>query len=402
MSSRWLSIVGLGEDGLEGLSPLARHMIDSAGVLVGGERHLAMLPEDGRERLTWTRPLMKLVDEIVQRRQKGVCILATGDPMWFGIGVTFAKRIPAEEMTILPAPSAFSLACARLGWSLSETECLTLHGRPLELVLPVLQPGARLLALSDGSETPANLAALLTARGFGASRLSVLSHMGGSREDRIDGTANDWPAVEVPDLNTVAIECIAGRDARPLSRLAGLPDDVFEHDGQMTKREVRAVTLARLAPKAGERLWDVGAGCGSVAIEWLRGAARTSAVAIERDSERRGLIAANAAALGTPQLEIVAGSAPEALDGLPQPDAVFVGGGLGQEGLLARCWEALPSGGRLIANAVTLEGEAALLHWHREIGGDLTRLQVSRAGPVGALTAWKPAMAVTQLAAVRP
>lgn len=402
MSSRWLSIVGLGEDGLEGLSPLALHMIDSTGVLVGGERHLAMLPEDGRERLTWTRPLMKLVDEIVQRRQQGVCILATGDPMWFGIGVTFAKRIPAEEMTILPAPSAFSLACARLGWSLSETECLTLHGRPLELVLPLLQPGARLLALSDGSETPANLAALLTARGFGASRLSVLSHMGGSREDRIDGTANDWPAVEVPDLNTVAIECIAGPDARPLSRLAGLPDDVFEHDGQMTKREVRAVTLARLAPKAGERLWDVGAGCGSVAIEWLRGAARTSAVAIERNAERRGLIAANAAALGTPQLEIVAGSAPEALDGLPQPDAVFVGGGVGQEGLFARCWEALPSGGRLIANAVTLEGEAALLHWHREIGGDLTRLQVSRAGPVGALTAWKPAMAVTQLAAVRP
>lgn len=399
--TRWLSIVGLGEDGLEGVSPVGRHLIDSAGVLVGGERHLSMLPDDGRERLTWTRPLTALVDRIVERRQQGVCILATGDPMWFGIGVTFAKRISADEMTVLPAPSAFSLACARLGWALSDTECLTLHGRPLELVIPALSPGARILALSDGGGTPAQLAALLTERGFGDSRLTVLSHMGGEREDRLQARARDWSASSVPAFNTVAIECVAETGAVSLSRIPGLPDEAFEHDGQMTKREVRAMTLARLAVLPGQRLWDVGAGCGSVAIEWLRAAARTEAIAIERNGDRRQRMAANAAALGTPHLEIVAGDAPDALDGLPQPHAVFIGGGLSRDGLFERCWDALPPGGRLVANGVTLEGEATLLNWHARIGGDLTRLQVSRAGPVGKLTAWRPAMAVTQLVAVR-
>ena len=400
--SRWLSIVGLGEDGLDGLAPLARHLVDSAGVLVGGERHLAMLPEDGRERLTWTRPLLTLVDEIVRRREHGVCILATGDPMWFGIGVTLAKRVPAAEMTVVPAPSAFSLACARLGWPLSEVECVTLHGRPLETVLPALYPGARILALSDGGQTPGELAALLCARGFGDSRITVLSHMGGAREACLQGLAKSWSAAEVPAFNTVAIECLAGPDAKPLPRLPGLPDEAFEHDGQMTKREVRAVTLARLAPLPGQLLWDVGAGCGSVAIEWLRCAPRGRAIAIERDGGRRQRMAGNAAALGTPQLEIVAGEAPRALDGLSRPDAVFVGGGLARDGLIERCWESLAPGGRLVANAVTLEGEARLLRWHAENGGDLSRLQISRAEPVGRLNGWRPAMAVTQLAAVRP
>lgn len=400
--SRWLSIVGLGEDGLSGLSPLARHLVDEAGVLVGGERHLAMLPEDGRERLTWTRPLMTLVDEIVARRRHGVCVLATGDPMWFGIGVTFAKRIPAAEMTILPAPSAFSLACARLGWPLDQVEAVTLHGRPLEAVLPALYPGARILALSDGARTPGELAALLDARGFGDSRITVLSHMGGDREDRLEATAAEWPDPEPPAFNTVAIECIAAPGARVLPRVPGLPDDAFEHDGQLTKREVRAVTLSRLMPLPGQTLWDIGAGCGSVSIEWLRAAPRSRAFAIERDGGRRQRMAGNAAALGTPQLEIVAGEAPDALEGLDPPDAVFIGGGLSSEGLIERCWSALPAGGRLVANAVTLEGEAVLLRWQASAGGDLTRLQVSRAAAVGGLTGWRPAMPVTQLAAVRP
>ena len=399
--TRWLSIVGLGEDGLDGLSPLGRHLVDSAGVLVGGERHLGMLPDDGRERLTWTRPLMDLVDRIVARRQRGVCILATGDPMWFGIGVTFAKRVPAEEMTILPAPSAFALASARLGWSLSEVECLTLHGRPMALLLPALYPGARVLALSDGGRTPREVAALLTERGFGDSRLTVLSHMGGERETRDAAMARNWTLDDVPAFNTLAIECVAQSGATVLPRAPGLPDDAFEHDGQMTKREVRAITLSRLGPLPGQCLWDVGAGCGSVAIEWLRAAGRSQAVAVERDEGRRAMMAANAAALGVPDLAIVAGAAPDALADLPRPDAVFVGGGASQPGVMERCWRALEPGGRLVANAVTLEGEAALLRWHGDVGGDLTRLQISRADPVGGLTGWRPAMPVTQWAVTR-
>ena len=246
---RWLSIVGLGEDGLDGLTPLARHLVDEAEVLVGGERHFAMLPDDGRERLNWTRPLATLVDTIVARHDRRVCVLATGDPMWFGIGVTLARRVPIDEMTILPGSSAFSLACARLGWAMSETETVTLHGRPLELVLPCLYPGARVLVLSDGSATPRELAELFTAQGFGESRISVFAHMGGPDEKRFDAVANDWPGDEIPAFNTVALECVGGADATVLPRVPGLPDEAFEHDGQITKREVRALALARLAPR---------------------------------------------------------------------------------------------------------------------------------------------------------
>jgi len=400
--SAWLSVVGIGEDGLAGLSPAARALVDGAEMLVGGERHLAMVPTDGRERRTWGSPLSALVEEIAGRRGQRVCVLATGDPMAYGIGVTLARHIPHQEMTIIPAPSAFSLAAARLGWSLAEVEILTLHGRSLELLHSFVQPGARLLLLSNDGTTPAKVAALLRARGYGDSHLTVLAHMGGPQETIAEGLARDWREESSPDFNTIAVACVASPDAPLLPRIPGLPDEAFQNDGQLTKREVRAVTLAALAPIAGQHLWDVGAGCGSIAIEWLRAARNTTATAVERQADRVALIAANAAALGTPRLDIVTGEAPTALNDLSRPDAVFIGGGVAQDGLLDICWERLRPGGRLVANVVTVEGEAALAAWHGRNGGTLTRLAISRTAPMGALTGWRPLMPVTQLAARKP
>ncbi|MDH3791594.1 MAG: precorrin-6y C5,15-methyltransferase (decarboxylating) subunit CbiE [Rhodospirillales bacterium] len=397
----WLAIVGLGEDGLQGLGHAARALVESAEVLVGGERHLAMVPEDGRERLAWSSPLEHLVEEIVRRRGQRICVLATGDPMTYGIGATLARYVPRKETFVVPAPSAFSLAAARLGWGLAETETLSLHGRPLELLHAYLQPGARLLVLCADGATPGRVAGLLRERGYGGSRLTVLSHMGGPREHIVENTAAEWDVPAVADFNTLAIACLAAPEAALLPRAPGLPDAAFRHDGQLTKREVRAATLAALAPVPGQRLWDVGAGCGSVAIEWMRAARRTEAVAVEHDRDRVALIAANAAALGTPGLEIVAGEAPGALADLAPPDAVFIGGGAAKDGLLKACWRALSPGGRLVANAVTLEGEQALVAWREQVGGELTRIAVSRAEPVGGLTGWRPLMAVTQLAVTR-
>ncbi len=397
----WLAIVGLGEDGPEGLGPAARALVDNAEVRVGGARHLAMVPEDGRARLTWTSPLELLIEEIARRRGQRLCVLATGDPMAYGIGVTLARRIPKEEITILPGLSAFSLAAARLGWSLAEVDQLTLHGRPLELLHPFVQPGARLLILSEDGRTPDRVAGLLRERGYGESKLTVLEHMAGPKEQVVEGIAADWGARETADLNTLAIDCVAGPEAPLLPRTPGLPDEVFRNDGQLTKREVRAATLAALAPVAGQRLWDVGAGCGSIAIEWMRAAPGAQAIAVERNAGRVALIAANAAALGAPKLEIVTGEAPAALADLAPPEAVFIGGGATTEGIFEACWRALAPGGRLVANAVTLEGEQALVSWRGQAGGALTRLAVSRAEPVGPFTGWRPLMPVTQLAVVK-
>lgn len=398
----WLSVVGIGEEGLAGLAPAARALVDAAEVLVGGDRHLAMVPPDGRERLAWPRPLPALLDAIAARRGRRVCVLATGDPMHFGIGVTLVRRFGHGEMTIVPGVSAFSLAAARLGWPLAEVACLTVHGRPLELILPALQPGRRILALSHDGGTPAAAAALLRRHGWGDSRLVALAHMGGPEEIRIEATAADWTANAVPDFNTLAIDLQASAQARVLPLVPGLPDDAFRHDGKLTKRAVRAATVAALAPGPGQVLWDVGAGCGSVAIEWLRAAPAGRALAIEPVADRRAMIADNALTLGTPQIEVVDGRAPAVLRGLPTPDAVFVGGGITTPGVLEACWTALAPGGRLVANVVTLEGEAEALAWHRRLGGDLCRLAVSRAEPVGPFEGWKHQMTVTQLAATKP
>jgi precorrin-6Y C5,15-methyltransferase (decarboxylating) len=395
-----IAVIGLGEDGLAGLSPAARAVVEQAEVLVGGARHLGLVGPHPAEKLGWRTPLSATMADIEARRDKRVVVLATGDPMWFGVGVALRRHFPPGELLVLPSPSAFSLACARLAWPLAEVECLTLHGRPIETLNGWLAPGLKLLLLSHDGTTPAKVAARLREAGFGPSRMVVLERMGGPAEKIVEATAESWRA-EAADFNAIALELVAGPAARPLSRAPGLPDDVFRHDGQVTKREVRALTLARLAPMPGHVLWDVGAGCGSISIEWTRAARFARATAVEREASRAALIAENALALGAPTLQVVRGTAPEALAGLPQPDAVFVGGGLSSEGLVEACWRALKPGGRLVANAVTVEGEAALAAAQARRGGDLTRLAASRAEPVGSYLGWRPLMPVTQWAATK-
>jgi len=401
--NRWLSIVGLGEGGWAELPALARDLVAAAELVVGGERHLAMIPKELRaKRSTWATPLRRTVEEILSHRGRPVAVLATGDPMHYGVGVTLVRAIPLSEILLLPAISAFSLAANRLGWPVADCECLTLHGRPIDRLAGFLGRGTRMLILSHDGSTPAKVAAELTRRGWGPSRLIVLEHMGGPRERILESNAERWMEANVAELNTLAIECRPGAHAVSLPRLPGLPDDSFVHDGQLTKREIRAATLAALAPMPGERLWDVGAGCGSIAIEWLRSGRDMRAVAIESDAKRCQFIRENAAALGTPDIDIAQAAAPEALSGQEAPDAVFIGGGLSSPGLVERCWAALPSGGRLVANAVTVEGEGRLTQSRHELGGSLTRISISRAEAIGSYLGWRPLMPVTQWTAVKP
>jgi precorrin-6Y C5,15-methyltransferase (decarboxylating) len=399
--SAWLTVIGIGEDGIDGLPPIHRATIAAAALIIGGERHLAMLGATRAETQTWASPLSKTVEEILKRRGKPVVVLATGDPMHFGIGVTLAKRVARDEIAIHPHLSAFSLAAARLAWSVAEVECLTFHGRPIELLTAAVTPRQKLMILSHDSTTPGLVAARLTAMGYGASRFVVLEHMGGGKERVRESKAEDWGANDIADLNTIAIECVAGPNAKILHRGFGLPDEAFRHDGQLTKREIRAAALSALGPLHGELLWDIGAGCGSIAIEWLRHDRSLKAVAIERDPTRAAMIRDNAAALGTPNLQLVEGEAPDALRDLPQPDAIFIGGGTGRARVIDAAWKALRSGGRLVAHAVTVEGELALAAGFQAHGGEMTRLNVQRMQPVGALHGWKPLMPVTQWRAVK-
>jgi precorrin-6B C5,15-methyltransferase / cobalt-precorrin-6B C5,C15-methyltransferase len=396
--SPWLAVVGIGEDGAAALAPAARALIAHAETLIGGRRHLALVPEGRAERLEWRRPITASIADIAARRGRRVVVLASGDPMCYGVGAMLARNFAHDEMTVLPAPDAFALAAARLKWPRETCTTVSLHGRALDALRLHLAPGARLLALTTDGTTAAAVAALLRADGWGGSRLTLLEHMGGRHERRWAGEAADFPAAPVADLNVLAIECRAGPGARAFSRLAGLPDDAYRHDGPLTKREVRAATLAALGPLAGELLWDVGAGCGSIAIEWLRSGAMMRAIAIERTPARVALIAANAASLGVPALEIVCGAAPAALAGLALPDAVFIGGGVAEAAIFAACWRALRPGGRLVANAVTLEGEAHLAALAARHGGTLGRIAVARAAPIGDRHAFQPLLAVTQLA----
>jgi precorrin-6B C5,15-methyltransferase / cobalt-precorrin-6B C5,C15-methyltransferase len=402
----WLSVIGIGDDGLAGLSPAARTLIETAQTLVGGTRHLAMVPGGGAERLLWRQPLADTVADIEARRGARVVVLASGDPLWYGVGTALLRHFRREEMTILPQPSAFSLAASRLGWAVAECAALSLHGRPLDSLRLHLAPGRRCLVLSEDRTTPRLVAGLLAATGWGPSRISVFEHLGGPREAMRPGTAQDWGEYEGVDLNTIALECEMAPGTRALSRLAGLPDDAFEHDGQLTKREIRAVTLARLAPLPGETLWDIGAGCGSIAIEWLRAIPDGAAIAIEQNPGRAATIARNAASLGVPGLQIIADAAPRALGDIPPalvpPDAVFVGGGIAAPGLLPALWAALRPGGRLVANVISLEGERAILEWQARHGGDLARIALSRSEPLGNHHAWRPLMPVTQFAATKP
>ena len=399
--SGWLTVIGLGEDGPAALAPAARALIEQAEVLVGGERHLAMIPDGAARRLAWRTPLADTMDDIRAERGNRVVVLATGDPFCFGIGTTLRRAFPDEEIVTIPAPSAFSLARARLGWSEDEVTGVTLHGRPLETIRAYLAPGQRLLVLSHDGETPARVAAELTGVGYGASTLSVFAHMGGADEACVSARADGWRTARVPDLNTVAVECRTEGKVKRFRGAPGLPDRAFENDGQLTKREIRLQTVSALDPRPGAMLWDVGAGAGSVAIEWLLGERTSAAVAVEREADRCARIARNAAALGVPRLKVQQGAAPEALELLPVPDAVFIGGGLTVSGLVETCWARLAPGGTLVANAVTVAGEAVLAAWCQRHDGTLTRLAVSRARPVGRHLAWRPLMPVTQLALVK-
>ncbi|MEM7439903.1 MAG: precorrin-6y C5,15-methyltransferase (decarboxylating) subunit CbiE [Pseudomonadota bacterium] len=399
MPDRWLHIVGIGEDGLDGLTPATRAVVEAAEVIVGGTRHHTLSEKVTAERLAWPSPFDALIETLQDLNGRRVVVLATGDPLWYSVGARIGRGIPPDEITYHPQLSAFQLAAARMGWSLADLETLTVHGRPVEQMIAFIQPDQRLLILTTGADTPGQIATFLADRGFGKSRMTVLAAMGGDGETRFDGVADSWSHT-VPAFNTLAIECIAAPDAALLPRVPGLSDDLFRHDGTMTKQEVRAATLAKLMPMRGALLWDVGCGCGSIAVEWIRAARYAHAIGIEPRADRRMMAGENAAALGAPRLEIVDGSAPEALAGLKAPDAIFIGGGLSEE-TFAACWDALRPLGRLVANAVTLESETVLIDLHKRHGGQLVRLQVHRAEPVGGLTGWRPAMPVTQWSLVK-
>lgn len=396
-----VTVVGIGADGWPGLPDTSRAALRDSEVLIGGPRQLDLLPpECTGERITWPSPLRPAIPALLAAHAgRRIAVPASGDPMFHGIGRTLGELLGPGAVHVLPHPSSVSHACARLGWPLEETEVVTAVGRPTDRVAAALHHGRRILVLSADATTPGEVAALLRDRGFGPSRIRVLEQLGGAKERTTEAvTADDWPpAGPAGDpLNIVAVECRRAPGALRLGAVPGLPDEAYEHDGQLTKRYVRAATLAALAPAPGELLWDVGGGSGSIAVEWMRTHPSCRAVTVERDPVRAERIIRNADRLGVPGLRVVTGSAPAALSGLPQPDAVFVGGGLTVPGVLDTCWEALAVGGRLVANTVTLESEALLAAACRRHGGELVRLAVAHAVPVGGFTGWRQAMPVTQ------
>ena len=397
MTSPWLTVVGIGEDGVSGLGDAAKAAIAKAEFVFGGTRHLSLAAGlIAGEARHWPTPFDPAMRDVLALRGKGVCVLASGDPFLFGVGATLSRVVPAAEMRTIPAPSAFSLAASRLGWALQEVETVSLHGRAIDLIRPLLHPSRRILALTSDAAAPGAIATLLHELGFGLSRLTVLEALGGAEERLRRTTATSFELENINPLNVLAIEVDSTSETRILPLTAGLPDSLFEHDGQITKREIRAVTLSALAPRRGELLWDIGAGSGSISIEWMLADPSMCAIAIEADPERAARARRNAAACGVPGLRVVEGSAPEALADLEAPDAIFIGGGGSDPGLLDAAIAALKPDGRLIANAVTLEMEALLLARHTEHGGELIRLAVSRASPVGGMSGWRPAMPVTQ------
>ncbi|NUT53932.1 MAG: precorrin-6y C5,15-methyltransferase (decarboxylating) subunit CbiE [Saccharothrix sp.] len=374
-----VTVIGIGADGWDGLPPAARHEVASCEVLMGSTRQLDLVPGDF-ERVAWPSPLVPALPDLLARHQgRRVGVLASGDPMFHGIGTTLVRLLGAANVRVVPHPSSASLACARLGWPLDDVAVVSLVGKPAALLVPHLHPGRRVLVLGGD---PREVAALAP-----GARVTVLEQLGGPGE-RVH---HDLDAAD--PLHVLAVECGAG-GAGGASSTPGRPDELYEHDGQLTKREVRAVTLALLAPRPGELLWDVGAGAGSIAVEWCRTHPSCRAVAVERHPGRAARITRNATALGVPDVQVIVGSSPTALD-LPSPDAVFIGGGLTAEGVVERCWAVLRPGGRLVANAVTLESEAVLTRWRARLGGDLTRLEVSRAAPIGGFTGWRPQLPVT-------
>lgn len=403
MADRWLTVVGIGEDGVAGLGDEAKRAISSATHVFGGKRHLALAAELIRgEVRPWPTPFDSEMRDVVALRGENVCVLASGDPFLHGVGVTLARAVPPVEMRVIPAPSAFSLAASRLGWALQDVETISLHGHAIDLIRPQLHQGARIIALTSDGNAPAQIAALLADSGFGLSRLTVLEALGGENERIRTGAAASFDLENINPLNVLALELESTPQARILPLASGLPDELFEHDGQITKREIRAVTLSTLAPRRGELLWDIGGGSGSISIEWMLCHPSLRAIAVEHNAERAERIARNATNCGVPGLTVVSGAAPDALVNLPTPDVIFIGGGGSDAGVFDAAISALRPGGRLVANAVTLEMETLLLSRHAAHGGELLRLHVSRAAPVGSMTGWRPAMPVTQWSWVKP
>jgi precorrin-6B C5,15-methyltransferase / cobalt-precorrin-6B C5,C15-methyltransferase len=400
MSDDVIVVVGIGAGGWPGLGEAARAAVLGAELVIGSRRQLDLLPEGAPPARVWPSPLDPLIDELAQRRGDGrVCVLASGDPMLHGIGATLARRLGPERIEVIAAPSAFSLACARLGWPAAEVELVSAVARSPEVVARVLQPRRRVIAYATGEDGAAALAQVLCERGYGPSRFVVLEQLGGADERVSESTAHEWGTRRADPLHLVAIECVAAPDTPLHPLVPGLPDAAFENDGQLTKRYVRAPTLAALAPAPGALLWDVGAGSGSVSIEWLRAEPSARAIAIERREDRAERARRNAGSLGVPSLEVVIGDAPAVLEGLAQPDAVFIGGGLTAPGLLERCWAALGPGGRIVANAVTLEGEQVLAVARSAHGGELVRIEIGHAEPIGGFTGWRAQMPVVQWSA---
>lgn len=402
--SEMVTVVGIGADGWAGLGDPAREALHAADVVFGSRRQLGLLPEAvPAERIAWPRPMLPAIPSMLAANaSRRIAVLASGDPMFFGVGSTLVRQLGAERVRVISHPSSISLACARLGWPEEKVEIVSLVGRPIERLHTAIHPGRRILALSADGTTPALVASLLVERGYGASPVTVLEHLGSVAELRRTVRADEWSGETTGALNVLAIECVASPDAPLLPLVPGLPDDAFDHDGQLTKREVRAITLARLAPIPGQLLWDVGAGAGSIAIEWLRTHRSCRAIAIEHRPDRAARLSGNAATLGVPGLTVEVGSVPGALAGLEAPDAVFVGGGVTVPGVVAACWEALKPGGRLVANAVTIQSEAVVADWQSKLGGELTRISISRAAPVGGFLGWKPMMPVTQWVVTKP
>lgn len=395
-----ITVVGIGADGWTGLGEGARKVVESASVLLGGRRHLSLVPPvPGQERVPWPSPLREGLPALLRQYDGArIVALASGDPLVSGIGGTLVDLLGAERVEVVPAVSSVSLACARMGWPAESAPVLSLVGREPPLLLRELAPGRRLLVLASDETTPATVADLLVRHGYADSRLTVLGDLGAPEESRIEGLAGTWDAV-APRLHVLAVELIGpAMGAEAGAWTAGLPDSSYEHDGQLTKRDLRASALARLAPRPGQLLWDVGAGAGSIGIEWMRAHPTCRAVAVEGDPDRAARITRNARALGVPGLRVVQGRAPVVLAGLPEPDAIFVGGGATAPRMLDECLARLAPGGRLVVHGVTLETEALLASLHAEHGGELTRISVETAAPVGTFTGWTPARTVTQWA----
>lgn len=390
--SEWLSIIGIGENGLKDLAGASREALDRAEVVFGSPRHLALVDHPGKR--PWPVPFS--LAPLLALRGRPVAALVSGDPFWHGAGGSLAQELAPGEWRAYPGVPVPSLVAARLGWRLEEVTCLGLHAAPLERLRRHLTDGARLIVTLRDGAAPSALAGYLTALGFGPSALHVMEHLGGPRERiRRHAAHDDLPAFE--NLVACAVEVRGGKG---LPQVPGLADDLFDHDGQITKRPIRALALSALAPRAGELLWDLGAGSGSVGIEWLLSHPRNRAVGVERDPARAARARANALSFGVAHFDIREGAALELLPGLPTPDAVFIGGGL-DGALLDAVWAGLPAGTRIVAHGVTLETESLLAGAQARLGGTLLRIELSQAAPLGGKRGWKASHPVVQWSVMR-